>query len=175
MSDENDPPTDGLNEMMRHWFEMASQTAEACQKWSAKPASPEAMRQTRADVFKVWGDYWEHILRSSSFLDAEKQCMDRGIESRKKIHEFLAQMHHELQLATAPDIDQLTRTLRRMREDQQEQSDQICAQLSTIAAQMDAIAERLNALENSAPPASASNPAPRIPPKPNPKNRKRRT
>jgi hypothetical protein len=147
MSGENSFPGDP-SEMMRQWFQIASQTAAACQNWTANQAAAETMRQTRSNVLQVWGDYWENFFRSASFLNAEKQCMAGNLEFRKKMHEFLGQFHHEMQLATAPDIDQLMRTLRRMAEDQQEQCEQICQRLDDIEDQLGDLAERLGVEEN---------------------------
>jgi hypothetical protein len=156
MSGDNSSPADSFNEMMRHWFEMAAQTAESCGKWPDRPITPESLRQSRSNVIKIWSDYWEHLLRSSAFLDAEKQCMAGNLEFRKQVHEFLAQFHHEMQLATAQDIDQIMRTMRRIEEDRQEQSDQILLTLGKVSAQMDAIAGRLDALEKCDSPAVPS-------------------
>ncbi len=171
MSGENNSPTGDPGDMMRHWFEMASQTAEACQQWTVNQVSAETMRQGRANVLKMWSEYWEQLLRSSSFLGVEKQCMAGNLEYRKRMHEFLGQLHHEMQLATAPDIDQLMRTLRRMSEDQQERHEEILKRLDEMAAQMGALAERLDAREKSAPPAANAAPDPRNRRRPNSKNR----
>jgi hypothetical protein len=171
MSGENNSPTGNPSEMMRHWFEMASEATAACQKWAVNQVSPDTMRQTRANVLKMWSEYWEQLLRSSSFLDAEKQCMSGNLEYRKQMHEFLGQLHHEMQLATAQDIDQLTRTLRRMGEDQQEQCEQICQRLDKLATQVDALAQRLGGVENSPRPTTPARPDLHIRRKPNAKHR----
>lgn len=85
----------------RFWFDMASRTAENCQSWSGAALSPDAFRQGRSDLFKVWSDYWEHFLRSTSFLDAEKQCLSGSLEYRKQFREYLERLHHELQLPSS--------------------------------------------------------------------------
>jgi uncharacterized coiled-coil protein SlyX len=167
MNAENDFPAVDSSELMRHWFEMVSQTSEACHEWTKKQVSTESMHHTRSTIFKIWGEYWENIFRSSAFLNAEKQFMSGNLEYRKKIHEFLGQLHHEMQLATVPDIDQLVRTLRRMGEDQQEQQEQICQRLDKMAAQLDDLAKRLDAAENESLPEANSNPGPHSEGKPN--------
>lgn len=152
MSDENTNPFPDPSEMMRQWFQMASQSAEACQNWTANQVTAETLRQARTNVFNMWSDYWDKLLRSSSFLGAEKQYMAGNNEYRKKMHEFLGLLHHELQLATAPDIDQLMRTLRRMSEDQQEQFEEICERLEDIEARLDELTEQPDsAVQNSEP------------------------
>ena len=172
MDGENTSSGDGVSEMMRHLFDMAVQGAESFQKWSGNQVTPETMRRIRSDVIKMWSDYWEHLLRSSAFLGAEKQLMAGSLEYRKQMHEFLDQLHHEMRLATASDIDQLMRTLRRMAEDQQEQYDQIRMDMSKMAAQIDKIDERLESAEKRSPPAAAASSDQRNRRKPNPKNKK---
>ena len=170
MSGENNSPTGDPSEMMRHWIEMVSEATAACQKWAVNQISPETMRQTRANVLKMWSEYWEQLLRSSSFLGAEKQCMTGNLEFRKQMHEFLGLLHHEMQLATAQDIDQLMRTLRRMGEDQQEQCEQICQRLDKLATQVDALAQRFGKAETNARPTASGRPEPHNRRKPNPKH-----
>jgi hypothetical protein len=153
MKGEDNTSSDSADDMMRRWFEMASQAAEACQKWAANPHSSEAMRQTRSNFFDIWSDFWEHYLRSASFLDKEKTWMAGGLETRKKIHEYLGWLHHEMQLATAPDIDQIMRTMRRLNEDRQEQHEEICRHLNDLSEKLDALGERLSASESKDSPA----------------------
>jgi hypothetical protein len=152
MSGETNSSSGDPSDFIRQWFDMASEVAEACRPWGIDQFSAETMRQARANAMKIWSDYWEQFLRSAPFLSAEKQCMAGGLEYRKQMHEFLGQLHHEMQFATAQDIDQLMRRLRRMGEDQREQFDEISSQLSDVAEQLEAIAERLDALEGESPP-----------------------
>jgi hypothetical protein len=175
--EDNSSPFDS-GEMMRQWFQMASQAAETCQNWAANQAAAETMRQTRSNIFQMWGDYWEKFFRSATFLNAEKQSMAGNLEFRKKMQEFLGQFHHEMQLATAPDIDQLMRALRRMGEDQQEQYEQLCQRLDEIELQLDDLAERLGVEENNtqaqeygSSPEQNSNSSPRTRRRPNSRNR----
>ena len=159
MSDETKATPDGPGDLMRLWLDMASQTAQACQAWSGAAASPEAFRQGRSDLFKVWSDYWEQFLRSSSFLEAQKRSLTGSLEYRKQFREYLGRLHHELQLASAQDIDQLMISVRRMGEDLREQFEQAGQRLDGLSTQLGALAARVGALEKSIaesnPPASA--------------------
>jgi hypothetical protein len=40
MNGEKNSPTGDSGEMMRHWFEMASEATAACQKWAVNQVSP---------------------------------------------------------------------------------------------------------------------------------------
>lgn len=151
MKGENDTSSGSPTDLMRQWFDMAAQAAEVCQEWTANPLSSDAMKQTRSSLFDIWSDYWEHYLRSATFLDTEKKCMAGGVETRKQFHELLGRLHHEMQLATAQDIDQIVRTMRRMNEDRQEQQDEISKKLNELSQKFDALSKTLSALEDHEP------------------------
>lgn len=147
MSDESKATANGPGDLMRLWFEMASQASEACQAWAGAAASPETLREGRANLWKVWSDYWEHFLRSSPFLEAEKRSLAGSLEFQKQVREYLARLHHELQLASSQDIDQLTIAVRRIGEDLREESEELGERLSRLAAQVEALAAQVGALE----------------------------
>jgi hypothetical protein len=154
MSDETKSTTDGPGDMMRMWMDMASRATEACQTWAGAAgasAAPDMFRQNRSNVFKMWSDYWEQFLRSASFLEAQKQSMSGGMEFQKQSREYLAWLHHELQMPSSQDIDQLMIGMRRLKEDLREQFDEIGGRLDNLAAQVNALAARLNASEQKAP------------------------
>ena len=151
MSDETKATADGLGDMMRLWFEMASRATEATQAWAGAAASPEAFRQGRTDLFKAWGDSWERFLRSAQFLEAQKRYMTGSVELRQQIQEQLGRFQHELQLATSQDIDQLMSTVRRVGHEVREQGELLTARLNGLSARVDALAARLAARENGKP------------------------
>ncbi len=149
MSDDPKTMPDGMADMMRLWFDMASQATDACQAMAGS-LSPDAFRSNRANLFKVWGDYWEQFLRSSPFLDAQKQFLTGGTESRNRMREYLGWLHHEMQLASSQDIDQVIKALRRLGEDIGEQFEQVDRRLKNLNAQLDSLGDRLEAMEKKA-------------------------
>ena len=147
MSDETKSAGDGPADMMRLWGDMASRATEACQAWSGAAISPDAFRQGRSDLFKLWSDYWEHFMRSASFLEAEKRGLSGTLEYRKQFREYLERLHHEMQLPSSQDIDHLMVSVRRIGEDLREHFDQMAERLDGLSAQLDTLAARLEALE----------------------------
>ena len=144
MSDATTPPDDGgMAGAMRLWFDMASQLTNTCQSLAAAGVSPETARQGRADLYRIWGDYWERFLRSTMFLDAEHRGMAQGLDFQKQMREQLGRLHHELQLANSQDVDQLLIGVRRIREDMSEHFEDLEARIAKLAAQLDTLAERL--------------------------------
>ncbi len=140
MSDKDRKVSDGLGDWMRLWCETTSRTMEAFGSLATNPVAPEACRETRSRMFQAWSDYWEQYLRSTPFLEAQKQFGKAATEPRKQIHDVLGQFYHELQLATAEDIDQVMRALRRLAEDAAEQHEAMAARLNEMAARLDALA-----------------------------------
>jgi hypothetical protein len=148
MSDKTNAADDGVGNLMHLWFDAASHVMEACQTWAGATASPEVFRQNRSNMFKMWSDAWEQYLRSSSFLEMEKQCLTGSVELRKQSREYLERMHHELQLASTGDIDQLVIAMRRLAEDVREQFEQVENRLNGISSQMETLSVRSKAPEN---------------------------
>ncbi len=152
MSEEPKTTPDGVADMMRIWFDMASHAAETYQAMAGAAVSPEVFRDNRSQLFKAWGKYWEQFMRSSPFLEIEKQCLGGGLESRKRLREYLGWLHHELQLATSQDIDQVIRTVRRLGEDIEEQFEQVDRRLKNLAARVDNLADRVEVADRRARP-----------------------
>ena len=149
MSDQTTSTTDGMAGMMRLWLDMAAHATEAYQTLAGTAVSPEAMRQGQSNLYKIWGDWWDRYLRSTPFLDAQKQYAGRNVEFQKQIREQLGRLHHELQLASAEDIDQLMIGVRRIGEELREHCESIDERIAGFSAQLDALAVRLEGLEKS--------------------------
>ena len=64
-------------------------------------------RKGRSDFLQVWSDWCEQLMRSSAFLEAQKQCMSGSLAFRKQIRANLRRMQRELQIAGREDIDAL--------------------------------------------------------------------
>jgi hypothetical protein len=144
---------------MRIWLEMASCAAEAGQA-GAGAIAPEAMRENRSNLYKVWGDYCEQFLRSAPFLESQKRAMGGSLQLRKQIREQLEQWNHALQLATAEDIDRLMLTVRRLGEGFGEQFEQLNKRLDDLSTRLDALAGQAATRSNSSP--AESTPVPSV-------------
>jgi hypothetical protein len=149
MGEYNNEPSNGLGDCMRLWFETTSRTMQAFESLSTNPIAPEACRETRSQMFQAWSDYWEQFLRSSPFLQAQKQYANAGTATGKQLHESLGQFYHELQLATSQDIDQVMRALRRIAEDMAEQQESMRARFDDLAARVESLATSLQAAAQS--------------------------
>jgi hypothetical protein len=147
MNEGNDKSTaEGASEFTRLWFDMASQAMQAGQTWN-RPPSPDAMRETRSNLFKSWSDSWDRFLRSAYFLDVEKNFVGGGAEMRKQFNEFLGKLHHEMQLATSQDVDRIMHALHRMQDDLSEQYEQVGSHLKELTSRLDDFARRMDTLE----------------------------
>ena len=147
MPDETSSGPKGPPDLMRVWLEMASCATEAAQTWGGA-AAPEAVRENRENLYKVWADYWEQFLRSAPFLEGQRRAMDGNLQWRKQIREQLERWNHALQLATSSDIDRLMTSLRRLGEDFGEQLDRLENRLADLSARLDEMAPQSANLGN---------------------------
>ncbi len=125
-------------DLLHLWYDLVSHATEAYQPWAGATMSPEVLRQSRSNLYKAWGDSWERFLRSSSFLDNNRQYMTGTLEMKKQVREFFNWLHHEMQLASADDVDQIMATLRRLGEDLREQLEEIHSRLDDFGARLHA-------------------------------------
>jgi DNA anti-recombination protein RmuC len=147
MSEETNTGPKGPPDPMRIWMEMASCATEAMQAWTGA-ATPEAIRQNRASLYKVWGDYWEQFLRSAPFLEGQRRAMDGSLQCRNQLREQLERWNHQLQLASSSDIDRLMTSLRRLVDDVSEQGERLEQRLDDLSARLDALAAQLATRSN---------------------------
>jgi hypothetical protein len=145
MSDETKPSANGSGDLMRLWFDMASRAAEACQAWTGAVPTPDALRQDRANLMKVWSDYWEQYLRSPSFLETQQRSRAGALDLQRQARDYLAWLHHQFQVPSSQDIDQLMIGMRRLKEDLRDQLEEIGDQLENLASQVSALTERVSA------------------------------
>ena len=156
MDNENQDANFGLNAWMRAWNAMANSAAEACQAWEGSTASPDAVRDARSMMFKAWSDSWEQFLRSPAFLEATRQSLAANVETRKQVHEYLARLHREFQLASCQDIDQVVQVLQRLERRLLDEFEQVSTQLESVSTRLNSLAARLDALENGVAPKEQS-------------------
>jgi hypothetical protein len=163
MNDETKTTENGTGDFMRLWFEMAGQMAEACQKLTDSPLSPDSIRQGRSEFFKMGSEYAENFLRSPSVLESQNKCFTGSLANQKQVRENLARLCHEMQLASTPDIDQLMIAMRRLGEDLREHFEELSGQLNNLSKQLSGLERRMEALEKRSSPEErpASNHQPR--------------
>ena len=138
-SETNDP----LSNMTRMWMEMAASAMQAWQPMAGRTASPELFRKGRADLMQVWSDYCEELMRSSAFLDAQKQCMSGNLAFRKQFRANLRRLQRELQVVGREDIDALLAAIQRSRTRVLDQLEETAERLQTLEAKFDRLTARL--------------------------------
>ncbi len=138
-SDTDDP----FRNLTRMWLETAAHAMEACGPSAGSTASPEVFRKTRSDFMQVWSEWCEDLMRSSAFLEAQKQCMDGSLAVRKQIRANLRRMQRELQLAGREDIDALVAAVRRSQRRVLDQLEATSDRLQGLETKLDRLSERL--------------------------------
>ncbi len=141
-SDANDP----FSNLARMWTEMAANAVQAWQPMAGSTASPDLFRKSRSDFLQVWSDWCEQLLRSSAFLEAQKQYMGGSLAFRKQIRGNLRRMQRELQLAGREDIDALVAAIQRSQRRVLDQLEETSEQLHALDAKLDRLGERLDRL-----------------------------
>ena len=138
-SDTNDP----FSNLTRMWMEMAANAMQAWQPMAGSTASPDMFRKGRSDFLQVWSDWCEQLLRSSAFLEAQKQCMSGSLAFRKQIRANLRRMQRELQIAGREDIDALVAAVQRSQRRVLDQLEETSERLQALEAKLDRLGERL--------------------------------
>ena len=114
-------------------------------------ASPEMFRKGRADFMQVWSDWCEQMLRSSAFLDMQKQCMGGNLAVRKQIRANLRRMQRDLQIAGREDIDALVAAVRRSQRRVLDQLEETSERLQALEAKLDCLSEAVGAVPRTGP------------------------
>ncbi len=135
----NDP----FSNMTRMWMEMAANAMQAWQPSAGSTASPEFFKKGRSDFLQVWSDWCEELMRSSAFLEAQKQCISGSIGLRKQIRANVRRMQRELQIAGREDIDALVAAVQRSQRRVLGQLDETSERLKALEAKLDCLSERI--------------------------------
>ncbi len=138
-SDMNDP----FGNLTRMWVEMAANAMQAWQPVTGGTASPDMFRKGRADFLQVWSDWCEELMRSSAFLEAQKQAMSGGLAVRKQIRANLRRMQRELQIVGREDIDGLVAAVKRSQRRLLDQLEETSERLQAVEAKLDCLSERI--------------------------------
>ena len=127
--------SDPWGNLTRMWTEMA---AEA---WRPPLAggteSPELFSKARGEMMCAWSEWCEQWMRSSAFLDAQKQSLDGNLAVHKQFRANLRRMQRELQLAGREDIDALATAIRRSERRLGEQFEEMSARLKALDLKLD--------------------------------------
>jgi len=140
MGSGTDNPFDNLTQM---WLETASHVMKACEPTEGSTASPEVFRKGRSDLMQIWSEWCEQLMRSSAFLEAQKQGMDGSLAFRKQIRANLRRMQRELQLAGREDIDALVAAVRRSQRRIVDELEENSGRLQALEAKLDRLSERI--------------------------------
>lgn len=133
MGSETNPMGMGPEAMFRMWSDWATNAMAASQNTTGSTNSPEMVRQMRATFFKMWSDAWEELLRSPAFLEQSKQLLTDGADFQKQAREYLGKLQHDLQLASAQDMDQLALAIRRLERRMMDQFEDLSDQLDRLS------------------------------------------
>ncbi len=138
-SDMNDP----FSNMTRMWMEMTANAMQAWQPTLGGTASPELVRKARSDFLQVWSDWCEELMRSSAFLEAQKQCMTGNLAVRKQFRSTLRKIQKELQIAGREDIDALVVAVRRSERRVLDQLQETSERFQALESKLDCLGERM--------------------------------
>ena len=141
-SDANEP----FSSLTRMWTEMAASAMQAWQPLAGPTASPDFFRKGRADFLQVWSDWCEQLLRSSAFLEAQKQCLSGSLDFRKQVRGNLRRVQRELQIAGREDIDALVAAVQRSQRRVLDQLEETSERLQALENKLDRLGERIERL-----------------------------
>ena len=134
---------DPFSNLTRIWTEMAANAMQAWQPLAGGTASPDMFRKGRSDFMQAWSDWCEEMMRSSAFLEAQKQCMNGSLALRKQVRTNLRRVQRELQIAGREDIDALVAAVKRSQRRVLDQLEEASGRLQTLEAKLDCLSERL--------------------------------
>lgn len=137
-SESNDP----FGNLTQLWLEAAQRAMRACEP-TGSTASPEIVRKGRSEFMQLWSDWLEQMMRSSAFLEAQKQCLNGSLGLRKQIRTNLRRMQRELQLAGREDIDALAAAIRRSQDRVLDQLEETSGRLQSLEVKLDGLCERI--------------------------------
>jgi hypothetical protein len=103
-----------MNTFAKMWSDFITESMQAGLAYSVDRTPPQVSRDMQAQMLKAWGDYCERFMRSEDFLTMLKQALGASVQARNQFNAVLANMQHELQLASRQDVDQIMATLQRM-------------------------------------------------------------
>jgi hypothetical protein len=138
-SDMNDP----FGSAMRMWMDLAANAVQAWQPLAGQTASPDVFRKSRADFMQIWSEWCENLLRSSAFLEAQKQGMSASLGLRKQFRTNLRRMQRDLQLVGRDDVDALMAAVQRSQRRILSQLEETSERLQAMESKLDCLRERL--------------------------------
>jgi uncharacterized protein (DUF2267 family) len=101
----------GAEKFTRLWYDLAASMANAGMS-TAGEDPPEVAKQMRSAFLKAMSDYCDEYMRSPEFLEGMREAMDRSIELRRELNEFMGRLHHEFQGTSRQDVDHIMQAIR---------------------------------------------------------------
>src|SRR5208337_3303574 len=140
--------SDPFSNLTRMWMELVANSMQVWQPLTEGTASPELFRKGRSDFLQAWSDWCEEMMRSSTFLEGQKQCMNGNLAFRKQIRTNLRRIQRELQIAGREDIDALVATVKRSQRRLLDQLEEHSERLQALEAKLDSLSERIERFMN---------------------------
>lgn len=138
MSQTNQPTADPFTAF---WTQAMSQMA-AGQAASAASAAADLPKQMQRAFLDSMAKYFDDFLRSEQYLQWMKQTMDGAVAFRKQMDAFIKQAHESLQTPSREETTDIVESLRQIKTD--------------ILDRLEAIEERLDAVEGEPKPKPAT-------------------
>ncbi len=126
------------------WSDFAAKMAASGMSMPGDAASPDMARQMRDTFFNTWSQACDRYMRSEEFLSMMRDSMKSAIELRKQMVGQLGDWQHTMQGASRQDADRLLHSIASLEQRVNETFDQLIAHL-------DAINDRIDALEKQKP------------------------
>jgi hypothetical protein len=159
--------TDATGAFSKMWSEFASAMASNGLGMPKEQSPADAAKKMRDTFFAVWSDACEKYMRSDEFQQMMRDSMKAAIELRKQMNQQMGELQHAVQGASRQDIDQLTRTVENLDARFAETYEQLVGCL-------EAVTERLDALEQQSTGQAAPKARAEAKPKPTEKKRPRK-
>jgi len=127
------------------WADLAARMAGSGLAFNPDTPPPDAARQFRAAAFQTLGQHADQFMRSPQFLEMMKQSLEAAITFREQMNAMLTQGRHATEGIARQDVDSVLVSVRHL-------ETRILDGLETLTGRVDAVAQRLDALEAAAPP-----------------------
>jgi len=138
--------------LARLWMDSVSQMTGAAFSFHPADTPPEAARQVRDAFLSALGRSIESYMRSEPFLRSMSRSLDLAMEMRKQFNQLLTQFHHGTGTVAQEDIRSLMLSVRHAEQGLDRRLDQ-------LAARLDEVDRKLEALQRTEAPPAGSRPA----------------
>jgi hypothetical protein len=134
---DNDHASRTADPFTQFWSDMMSRMAPPKAPEAPADASRDAARHMQRIFFDAMAQYFDDFMRSEQFLRMMKESMDRSLQLKQMVNQFLAQAHRQAQSASTTDVDDLAGCLKSIED--------------RILARIDRLEDKVAAVEASGP------------------------